>query len=312
MWNVVDSILLNEDIIKNPQRTLTKLQEMVYVQETRTSQYKGSESNQIKKEDSATALFNEKSNKLSTRPPLKNSCLPGWHNKLAQHPIWACFKLSQEKRDEEKKKATAKAKKKLGSSPQDHLATLKSITNSGEKYTALLTNASGNANLKPIVLDSGATHHMCNDKRFFFQFKLHKAKVGTGNDDQSLKAIGIGKVILVTSNRKEIILRDTLYVPGLNQNLISMNKLFSRTVSLTKLNEDKLNILLDRRIKINGSLENQLIELSNCFFKSINNSSSFLTTKNINWHNRLGHQNNSYLNLIVPGYKESNCEICKV
>jgi hypothetical protein len=86
---------MNESIIFFPSRTLCKLQELVFMKETRTVGSASTSSNSKNKEVSA---FKSEAEKLG-RPKPKHPCSPGKHNALAFHPAWRCFKLLKEERD---------------------------------------------------------------------------------------------------------------------------------------------------------------------------------------------------------------------
>ena len=77
------------------------------------------------------------------------------------------------------------------------------------------------------IIDSGATCHMCNDKSKFSDLQvlgeMQQVILGDGN---SLKAVGKGSVMLelLAGRKKNCLLKDVLYVPGLNYNLLSVPK----------------------------------------------------------------------------------------
>lgn len=74
-------------------------------------------------------------------------------------------------------------------------------------------------------LDSGATKHMTNQRRFFSKFLefKHPEKIGLA-DKTGIDAIGIGEVIVCIKkgdHEGEICLKNVLYVPTLSMNLFS-------------------------------------------------------------------------------------------
>jgi len=78
------------------------------------------------------------------------------------------------------------------------------------------------------ILDSGATTHICNDKRRFIDFKPYNATMATG--DGSTKATGIGTASLTgrnpeTGEERVITLSDTVYAPGFHVSIVSYGKL---------------------------------------------------------------------------------------
>jgi hypothetical protein len=77
------------------------------------------------------------------------------------------------------------------------------------------------------LLDSGATNHIACSKEIFKNIKPYKSTIKVG-DGRSLKKKEIGEVIIkVESNDKIIALsfKNTLYVPDINANLISIGQL---------------------------------------------------------------------------------------
>ena len=78
-------------------------------------------------------------------------------------------------------------------------------------------------------MNSGATCHMCHDiDKFINMKKLDKAEDITLGDGYSVKAFGIGTVDLnlrvSDENQQKYRLFETLYVPKLTYNLLSVSK----------------------------------------------------------------------------------------
>ncbi len=79
------------------------------------------------------------------------------------------------------------------------------------------------------IVDSGATCHMCNDKKQFVEFNsLEPPQEVTLGDGYSVEATGCGvvrlKMTLTDNKTKECKLKDVLYVPQLSYNLLSVSK----------------------------------------------------------------------------------------
>ena len=79
------------------------------------------------------------------------------------------------------------------------------------------------------IVDSGATCHMCNDRRLFVELRnLEKPLEVTLGDGYDLHAIGCGGVVLETKlpsgRTKKCKLHDVLYVPKLSYNLLSVSR----------------------------------------------------------------------------------------
>ena len=79
------------------------------------------------------------------------------------------------------------------------------------------------------IVDSGATCHMCSSRQLFAEYcclqKSEKVKLGDG---RCLKAVGRGTVVLLMNlpggETRKYRLQDTLYVPDLSYNLVSVSK----------------------------------------------------------------------------------------
>ena len=77
------------------------------------------------------------------------------------------------------------------------------------------------------IVDSGATRHMCNDRKLFVNFNsLAEPRYITLGDGHTVKAVGRGVVLLrISTNDVETNkckLQDALYAPKLSFNLLSV------------------------------------------------------------------------------------------
>ena len=78
------------------------------------------------------------------------------------------------------------------------------------------------SNPKEWWIDTGATRHVCSDKKMFSTFEPIETgeKVFMGNSVTSdIKRQG--KVVLKVTSRKELTLTNVLYVPEIRKNLVS-------------------------------------------------------------------------------------------
>ena len=77
------------------------------------------------------------------------------------------------------------------------------------------------SNPKEWWIDTGATRHVCYDKKMFSNFELieTKKKVFMGNSITS-EIKSQGKVVLNMTSRKELTLTNSLYVPEIRKNLV--------------------------------------------------------------------------------------------
>jgi hypothetical protein len=306
MWNIVDSMVLNEELVSFPETTLAKLQEFVFAEESRMLKEKTVINQKENRDESAAALYQDGNYKKKiTRG--RSSCFNGKHNPNAPHSEEKCWHLHPELRP----------KNNYSSYKQHHLTEALSDVNPAllsvsAADAVCLSNECHPSVLKPTVADSGATHHMINSDKYIKIENETNLKVTTGNDINNLEAKGIGKAIL---NGEKIVLNDVLFVPKLNRNLVSIPRLFNNKLSIEKdpLNKNQAKLTVDDHFVLNTNLENNFFELENNCFDEINSIFSYLSCGNhADWHSRLGHPHISYLKKIFPDQQEFECEICKL
>ncbi|KAL4376435.1 hypothetical protein GQ457_02G035280 [Hibiscus cannabinus] len=148
--------------------------------------------------------------------------------------------------------------------------------------TCLLTKCSSESWL----IDSGCTNHMTPDKTLFKDLKLSKVtKVRIGNGDY-ISVKGSGTVAVTTSSGTKTI-SDVLYVPEIDQNLLSVGQLLEKGFKVTF--EDFYCLIYDAtgketlRVKMRGKSfsYDPTEEEQIAFFNKA-------CTTEI-WHKRLGH-----------------------
>lgn len=179
MYNHVNNIIYSPYCISHPDATLSKLQELVYLDESRKNKLPA----QIPTDNSpeaATALMKEAKfkRKLDQTKPV-NFCSPGNHNPLAAHDEKNCWNLHPKLRPGYKP------------SQSTQLVEFEETT----PATILLTE--GQPISKPTVIDSGATHHMVNDPSKFITQKTIYSSISTGSLKNSLTATAVGSANLV-------------------------------------------------------------------------------------------------------------------
>ncbi|KAI7956353.1 hypothetical protein MJO29_007752 [Puccinia striiformis f. sp. tritici] len=288
MYNVVDNIVMNESIVHFPKLTIKKLQEVVYLNEIR-DEPAPSTSNKSKVKEESSAF------KTESRIPNPNPCSKGVHNPKSTHPAWKCWRLTDEQR--------------IAARPASRHATSAVEPESDYVEVSAYLNI-GTDRPKPAVLDSGASHHMINNDKFFRKMKEVNIEINTSNHKQRVMAVAMGEVQIINDSGDSITLHDVLFTPDLNRSLISMNRLFSSSISIIKKNNN-FEFSFDNKFKLSGKISNHLFELSNNF--AMKSASSYLaSSKDIDWHSRLGHPNNVYLQKLIPNSKVRDCETCKM
>ena len=148
-------------------------------------------------------------------------------------------------------------------------------------------------------LDSGATDHICNNKKAFLKIqRLPKPIQVRIGDNSIVPAAGIGTVLLTALKSQQIQLTDVLYVPAIGTNLLSVSKLtdkgcevqFSKNGQATILNQKDRSIATAYRK--NGMYQ---VRVSTCFLAR--KSTPKVQERRPKpfpielWHQRLGHLN---------------------
>ncbi|MBW0530488.1 hypothetical protein O181_070203 [Austropuccinia psidii MF-1] len=99
---------------------------------------------------------------------------------------------------------------------------------------ALLTQKGNKPTTASLVLDTGASNHMFNNKGFFPSISPCSTKISTGCNSSSLKAEAIGITKIIDRQGKTWNLHNSLYVPALTTNLLSLTHLASSETTIKK------------------------------------------------------------------------------
>lgn len=135
-------------------------------------------------------------------------------------------------------------------------------------------------------VDSGATSHMCNNKRMFVRFEGHHEVIALAGN-QHINASGKGDV-LIYNNNFEIVLQNVLFSSELQANFISVNKVVDCGL-FAEFDEKKAVIKrADGTVVLKAERRNSMFIVNNDNPKerlcAVNNMNSV-------WHNRYGHLN---------------------
>lgn len=173
-------------------------------------------------------------------------------------------------------------------------------------------------------LDSGATRHMCNsEQKFSYINESNQSKVYTASK-HVVESPGVGDVNLTTKINSHTVnsvkLEDTLFVPELRNNLLSVSSVTENGYTVTFNKEQAVIKRQDGSIAVTATTRNQLYIVDEkedaLAFVSEDNNKELQK-----WHQRFGHLNIHDLKTmkdkeIVSGLKftskvsEINCEIC--
>ncbi|POW21890.1 hypothetical protein PSHT_01837 [Puccinia striiformis] len=305
LYNLVDNIIMNDVICENPTAVLSKLQEMVHLEESWKNKPTAKSTPKLSKEGAASALMHEstKSKKGKGRRAVKTRCEPGTHNPAAtSHDAAHCYQLHPELRPASWGPLSGNA------APATQLV---EVDDGHESEVSLLLVE---APSKPIVLDTGATHHMVNNPAIFLHSSKTNIRISTGGHKNFLNATSIGSAVLVNQEGKKLTLDNVLLVPDLNRCLLSVQRLFDRDLVISKTGGDRVLVSIDGEFELEGTVKNNLLELPSSSFDEIYpNSTCYLSSPvSPDWHVRLGHPNPKYQEILVPKSTVGECEICKL
>ena len=162
-------------------------------------------------------------------------------------------------------------------------------------------------------LDSGCSSHMCGDKsRFIDMRKTECTKVNLA-DSSSTSIEGKGTVrtcVKVGKSERGINFEETLYVPNLHSNLLSVGKITDRghTITFTKSSAKVMN--QDNRVLLVAKRMNGLyyVEEDQARANAVN-SNTEPRSKLEMWHKRYGHLNEMDLKYLFDSKKVRGIDI---
>lgn len=108
-----------------------------------------------------------------------------------------------------------------------------------------------------IILDSGASDHMFNNREDFSNYIEHRGNVEIGEVGRSVEIIGKGDVVLTYQN-KTFTLRNAFHVPSLPYCLISQTSLWNGGAQITKTKGDEFEVTVNGRRLFDGKIKNRL------------------------------------------------------
>lgn len=182
--------------------------------------------------------------------------------------------------------------------------------------------AENNDNL--CIPDSGTTHTILKDKRFFSELKPTKTIVNTISGPTDLIE-GIGKANFTLPNGTKFSIHDALFAPKSKRNLLSFNDIYSHkydTQSATEGNMKYMYLTTCKSGKIN-ILEKLPMLPTGLHYTYINviESNMVVQAKHIDpsmisiWHDRLGHPGSTMMRKIIEnthGHPLSNKMITQI
>ena len=145
--------------------------------------------------------------------------------------------------------------------------------------------------------DSGATIHVCNNKLLFKEY----VEAGNGlevlmGNHNTAKVLGTGKVELILSSGKKLVLTNVYHVPDIKKNLVSASLLSKNSVKAVhesnKLILSKCGEFVGKGYFCNGMYKLSLIINKN------NVGCAYVVISSLLWHARLGHLNFKYMKVL--------------
>ncbi|KAL6344924.1 hypothetical protein AAG906_006685 [Vitis piasezkii] len=154
------------------------------------------------------------------------------------------------------------------------------------------------SNPKEWWIDTGATRHVCSDKKMFSTFE----PIENGE-----KIKGQGKVILKMTSGKKLTLTNVLYVPEIRKNLVSSNKFIL----------SKSGMYVGKGYMSDGMWKLNVMTIIKSNMNKASTSTYMLESSNL-WHGRLGHVNYDTLRRLInlnhiPTFQinsKHKCETC--
>ncbi|KAL0745858.1 hypothetical protein Bca101_101627 [Brassica carinata] len=164
--------------------------------------------------------------------------------------------------------------------------------------------------IKPLIVDSGASHHMISDTSLIKDIEPACGNVMIANGDR-IAIKGIGNLNLFDKESK------AFYMPEFTSNLLSVKRCTTdlHCNVIFSPNDVKFQDIDTRKMIGKGVTKGELYMLED--IAPISNSSfSFSSISSLNndalWHARLGHPHVRALSIMLPGvmFKNNECEAC--
>ncbi|KNZ51776.1 hypothetical protein VP01_3817g2 [Puccinia sorghi] len=186
-------------------------------------------------------------NAKSSQSSKGSRCTEGYHNPKqdSNHNSDSCWHLHPDKAPEWWRENQDKWKNGKDKGQVNYYMSLVTLwINHGEAKSRL-------------ILDSGASAHIFNDRRYFSKLELKELNsIKTGKAGATMAIKGTGEVTLQWDNRV-ITLKDCLYVPDIVINLISPGCLDNKGCVVSSSN-GQFQVKRDSQVVLKGSVKNNL------------------------------------------------------
>ena len=162
---------------------------------------------------------------------------------------------------------------------------------------------------KPLIIDSGAFHHMISDNSLIKYIEPSQGHVMIANGDR-IPIRGIGRLKLFNKDSK------AFFMPEFTSNLLFVKKCTTdlQCNVIFSPNDVKFQYIKSSKLIGQGAIKADLYMLENLspISSSCFSFSSVTLSKDALWHARLGHPHVRGLSIMLLGvmFKNNDCEVC--
>ena len=222
--------------------------------------------------------------------------------KKFQGKCYVCNKQGHRAKDCHSRKEQGNPKKKH---PQANVIEVDDVSDMNLSAVVSEVNFIG-SNTKEWWVDTGATRHVCSDKKMFSSYQTidNGEQLFIGNSSSS-KVEGQGKVVMKMMSDKKLTLNDVLHVLEIRKNIVSRSLLSKKGFKLEFVSD---NFILTKKGMYvgKGYMSNGLFKMNVMTvvppIKNINNkntSSAYMLESSNVWHGRQGHVNHDTLRRLI-------------
>jgi hypothetical protein len=242
----------------------------------------------------------------------QGGCRNKTHNALVKlHTKENCWAIYPEKKQKYMRHNTTTAPATPGSSSQHQVPAFAAITTAHCLVTGSLS--------LPAVLDSGASHHMFNNLDYCLNTKICAIPISTGCNSSDLTAIRTGTALIAQLDGRTLELDNSLFVPGLSRNLLSLTQLVKKSANIKRM-AHFVWVVIDDDITFDCKESNNILEIRGEIGPVSREVSALVTTTHSlstsafeTWHHQLGHASLACLQSVLPGVqltKTTSCDSC--
>ncbi|GBM53482.1 Copia protein [Araneus ventricosus] len=177
-----------------------------------------------------------------------------------------------------------------------------------EEEAAAVSFVVGEGEIKKFIVDTGATSHICSQREWFEELKSSSGTVPCTVKSSLLEVAGIGVIHGRLKNGQEIVLKNVLFIPKLNDNLISVNQI-QKAGSSVLFKDNKAIVKGKNKTFVLCELNSKGQYVSD-FIPTVSNTFVAETEKADLWHRRLGRSGNHALRKLGLPTSDSFCENC--